>query len=91
VKNGRAFSPPFLLLTFIMKFLPQQKLMSEILRITSKIQQEFPEHYRYLSETPLFMFDKEEGVSNVDFEHYLASLLEQLTAFEQAGKKPSSM
>lgn len=37
------------------------------------------------------MFDKQKGVSSVDFEEYLASLVEQLTAFEQAGKKPSNM
>ena len=70
---------------------PPQKLITAILRATAKIQMEFPEHYRYLSETPLFIFDKQKGISIVDFEEYLASLVEQLTAFEQAGKKPANM
>jgi hypothetical protein len=57
---------------------PPQKLLNEILQVTAKIQMEFPERYRYLSETPLFMFDKQKGVSNADFEEYLASLVAQL-------------
>lgn len=58
--------------------LPPQKLMNEILRATEKIQKEFPEHYRYLSETPLFLVENKNSISQLDFEHYLESLLMQL-------------
>jgi hypothetical protein len=68
-----------------------QKFMNEIFQATEQIQKKFPEHYQYLSETPLFMFDKQKGVGNVDFEHYLASLVAQLAAFEQAGYEPVNM
>lgn len=76
----------FLLLAKNMNMLPPQKLMNEILRATEKIQKEFPEHYRYLSETPLFLFSNKNSVSQLDFEHYLASLVAQLAAFEHAEK-----
>lgn len=71
-----------------MKILLQQKLMNEILRTTAKIQTQFPAHYEHLDETPLFMFDGQKGISNVDFEHYLESLVVQLTAFKKADQLP---
>ena len=74
-----------------MNKLPPQELMNEILRATANIQMEFPAQYRYLNETPLFMFDKKNGAGKVDFEQYLASLVAQLAAFEEAGKKPANM
>jgi hypothetical protein len=61
-----------------MNKMPPQKLINEIFQATAKIQMEFPERYRYLSETPLFMFNKQKGVSSADFEEYLASLVAQL-------------
>lgn len=61
-----------------------KKLMAEILMVTAKIQREFPEQYKVLSETPLFLFDKEKEINAADFEHYLDSLKTQLAAFKEA-------
>lgn len=71
-----------------MRILPQQKVMDEILRVTSKIRLEFPEYYRYLNETPLFMFEHAKGISGIDFEQYLASLVAQMAALRKLGKRP---
>jgi hypothetical protein len=69
-----------------MNKLPPQKLINEIFQATEQMQMEFPTHYRYLSETPLFMFDKQKGLCSEDFEQYLASLLGQLETQRLAEK-----
>ena len=61
----------------------KEQLNAEILKVTAKFQKGFPEQYRLLSETPLFMFDKEKGMENEDFEHYLETLKAQLATLEQ--------
>ena len=52
--------------------------------VTTKIQKEFPEQYKVLSETPLFLFDREKEINTADFEHYLESLKKQLAAFKKS-------
>ncbi len=65
--------------------------MNSILQATVKIQKEYPEHYRYLSETPLFLFDQKHSINRLDFEHYLESLLMQLDTFKKASSKHPDM
>ncbi|MDZ4845839.1 MAG: hypothetical protein SH857_09845 [Chitinophagales bacterium] len=62
--------------------------MNEIFRVTTIIQKDFPELYKHLSETPLFLSTLEKEISTVDFEQYLESIQMQLTAFER--KSPNS-
>lgn len=52
---------------------------------------EFPANYRYLSETPLFLFGHENSINRIDFEHYLESLLMQLETFKKASPKAIDM
>ncbi|MBK8567080.1 MAG: hypothetical protein IPN76_28070 [Saprospiraceae bacterium] len=70
---------------------PSQQLMDEILWATEKLQMEFPANYRYLSETPLFLFGHENSINQLDFEHYLESLLMQLKTFKKASPMPVNM
>ncbi len=65
--------------------------MNKILRATEKLQMEFPANYRYLSETPLFLFGHENSINRIDFEHYLESLLMQLETFKKASPKAIDM
>ncbi|MFZ5977685.1 MAG: hypothetical protein EO766_16865 [Hydrotalea sp. AMD] len=55
------------------------ELMQEIILITTKIETDYPELYRYLDETPLVICDTEEkAICLADMEKYLESLKEQL-------------
>lgn len=65
--------------------------MNEILSTTEQLQMEFPAQYRYLSETPLFMFGHENSINKLDFEHYLETLLMQLETFKKASSKLPDM
>jgi len=61
----------------------QKELTNEIFVVTTAIQNEAPELYDHLSETPLFLSYDEKGISVVDFEQYLESIQMQMTAFEK--------
>lgn len=55
------------------------ELMQEIILLTTKIETDYPELYRYLDETPLVICDTEEkAICLADMEKYLESLKEQL-------------
>ncbi|MFZ1703030.1 MAG: hypothetical protein WAT79_01720 [Saprospiraceae bacterium] len=58
-------------------------LTIEILEVTSKIQEKFPELYVLLSETPLFHDFTNKSMVLKDFEQYLTSLKMQLETFEK--------
>lgn len=53
--------------------------MQEIILLTTKIETDYPELYRYLDETPFPICDTEEKTICInDLERYLESLKEQL-------------
>lgn len=53
--------------------------MQEIIQITTEIETDYPELYRYLEETPLFLGNVKEGnVNSKDLEYYLETLKTQL-------------
>ncbi|HMT72291.1 MAG TPA: hypothetical protein PKD16_19150 [Saprospiraceae bacterium] len=55
------------------------ELMQEIILLTTKIETEYPELYRYLDETPLVICDTEEKeICLADMEKHLESLKELL-------------
>lgn len=55
------------------------ELMQEIILLTTNIETDYPELYRYLDETPLVICDTEEKtICLADMEKYLESLKEQL-------------
>lgn len=62
----------------------QQKLTSEIFVLTALIQQEHPELYLLLSETPMFLSYKEQEVMVIDLERYCESLSRQFAVFQKA-------
>lgn len=65
----------------------QQKLIAEILAITAKIQEEFPELYKNLRETPLSFSHTDKDTDTIAFKDYLESLKTQLADFEKAEHK----
>ena len=66
-----------------MKDIPQQKLENEILSVTSRIEKEFPELYKLLIETPLFLSYNKSRITTAELEEYLISLRSQLSTFEK--------
>jgi hypothetical protein len=76
-----------------MKSALQEKLMTDIFTITTTatIQEEFPELYVHLSETPLFHTYTDEGISRNGFENYLDSLKTQWATFEKGITTPSGL
>jgi hypothetical protein len=55
------------------------QLMQEIIRLTSNIETNYPELYRYLDETPLSLGNAtSKEISTTDLENYLNTLKEQL-------------
>lgn len=62
-----------------------QNLTEEILNVTSKIQEKFPELYKLLNETPLFISYEYKGIRDIDLEQYLESLKIQFRTFEKVG------
>jgi flagellar biosynthesis chaperone FliJ len=56
-----------------------QKLMQEVLKLTTKIETEYPELYKYLDETPMNVGKHpEKDVTIADLKNYLQTLREQL-------------
>ena len=54
-------------------------LMQEIIRLTTVIESDYPELYKYLSETPLSLSEtKNDAISTNDLVEYLESLKTQL-------------
>ncbi len=54
-------------------------LMQEIIRLTLKIETDYPELYRFLNETPLRLSEtKKDRINTNDLEQYLESLKTQL-------------
>ena len=54
-------------------------LMQEIIRLTLKIETDYPELYRFLNETPLSLSEtKKDKINTNDLEQYLESLKTQL-------------
>ncbi len=55
------------------------QLMQEIIKLTTEIEINYPELYKYLDETPLFISNSpQRDISTVDLENYLNTLKEQL-------------
>ncbi|MGZ3864586.1 MAG: hypothetical protein ACXVPN_15335 [Bacteroidia bacterium] len=55
------------------------KLMQEVVDLTTKIETEYPELYKYLDETPLSLGQHpEKEVTVADLKNYLQTLREQL-------------
>lgn len=51
------------------------QIMEEIIKITSEIETDYPELYKYLDETPISVGNiTEEDISNSDLENYLNTL-----------------
>lgn len=67
-----------------MKIVLQKQLMTEILLVTEMIEKEFPSSYSQLTETPLFLSEKDKGISNPDFEQYLVALRLELQALRES-------
>ena len=56
-----------------------QKIMQEIIRLTTEIETSYPELYKYLDETPLSLdISSEKSISTNDLKNYLDTLTEQL-------------
>lgn len=55
------------------------QLMQEIIDITSQIETQYPELYKYLDETPVFLCETEQkNICTEDLEEYLETLKQQL-------------
>jgi len=67
-----------------MNNIERQKItISEIFKITLAIQNNFPQFYTYLDETPLFLSYSETGINPTVFEKYLETIKMQLIVFEK--------
>lgn len=69
----------------------QKELLDEIFETTRVIQKRFPELYKNLQETPLFLQENEpeNDLSTHDFRQYLESLKKQLATFEKTAAESS--
>lgn len=56
--------------------------MKDILSVTVKIREEFPEFYMLLEENPLFYSYSEKNITIIDLKQYLAALTKQFNIFE---------
>ena len=64
-----------------MKSPTHQKLTAEIMAVTAKIQTEFPEVYKVMSETPLFLSYNEAEITTAELEEYLSEIQKHLSTF----------
>ena len=63
------------------------QLMEEIIQLSSEMQSNYPELYKNLNETPLFLGKStEKEISTKDLESYLNTLKEQLKDFIESHK-----
>jgi len=59
--------------------LSKNKLMQEIIQLTTEMETNYPELYKFLDETPLFLSNKKDNeISAADFENYLETLKDQM-------------
>ncbi|MCA6439291.1 MAG: hypothetical protein IM562_05900 [Chitinophagaceae bacterium] len=66
--------------------------MQQIILLTTKIETEYPELYRYLDETPLIISDgKEAQICLADLEKYLETLKGQLEHYIDTHKNQSNV
>ncbi|MDR0228353.1 MAG: hypothetical protein LBI72_04740 [Flavobacteriaceae bacterium] len=59
----------------------KEKLMQEIIEVTTVIQRQCPELYVTLQETPLFISYDKQDIKIEDYEKYLSFLKKQLQEF----------
>jgi hypothetical protein len=59
------------------------KINFAIVNVTGKIEEEFPEYYKNLLETPLFLSNEKVDNTKKDFIEYLESISLQLLLFEK--------
>jgi hypothetical protein len=53
--------------------------MQQAIRLTSEMERKYPELYKFLDETPLFLsYRKDNKICNADFQEYVATLKEQV-------------
>lgn len=65
------------------------KLMQEVIKLTTLIETEYPELYKYLDETPLSMgLHPEKEVTIADLKIYLQTLKTQLEEYVKTHKTP---
>ena len=64
-----------------MKSPANQKLTADIMAVTARIQVEFPELYKLMSETPLFLSYNKVEITAAELEEYLSEIQKQLTTF----------
>jgi hypothetical protein len=65
------------------------KLMQDVLNLTTKIETEYPELYKYLDETPIRLSARpEKDVTISDLKNYLQTLREQLEEHVKTHRKP---
>jgi hypothetical protein len=63
------------------------QLMEEIIQISSEMESKYPELYKYLNETPLFLGESQgKEINTKDLENYLNTLKEQLKDYIQTHK-----
>jgi len=58
-------------------------LTNEIIDVTSKIKEHFPELYILLIETPLFHYHNNNSMKRIDSQQYLSALKTELIDFER--------
>ena len=64
------------------------QLMQEIIEITSLIETQYPELYKYLDETPVYICETEQkSICTKDLEDYLETLKQQLKNHIESHKK----
>lgn len=64
------------------------QLMLDIIQLTTKIETHYPELYKYLNETPLFLSEaSEKSIHTQDLKQYLETLKSQLEHHIETHKK----
>ncbi len=59
--------------------LSKNKLMQEIIQLTTEMETNYQELYKFLDETPLFLSNKKDNeICAADFEKYLETLKDQM-------------
>jgi hypothetical protein len=57
----------------------KDQLMQQAIQLTSEMEIKYPELYKFLDETPLFLsYRKDNKICSTDFQEYVATLKEQM-------------
>jgi len=57
----------------------KDQLMQQAIQLTSEMEIKYPELYKFLDETPLFLsYRKDNKICSTDFQEYVATLKEQV-------------